>query len=152
MVKHLPTIQETQVQSLGWEDPLEKEMAPHSSTLAWIIPWTEECCRLQFMGSQRVGHNWATSLRSKNHQKVVLNIECFLKEEIKAIGFTLAVFKKLNLMILKCFWRLFGDWIMFCSTQHYYKIYHKGLLVCKNHRRSFYLLLNDLTFIHFMNV
>ena len=57
MVKHLPTIQETQVQSLGWEDPLEKEMAPHSSTLAWIIPWTEECCRLQSMGSQRVGHN-----------------------------------------------------------------------------------------------
>ena len=46
MVKHLPTMQETQVRSLGWEDPLEKEMATHSSTLAWIIPWTEERCRL----------------------------------------------------------------------------------------------------------
>ena len=42
MVKHLPTMQETQVQSLGWEDPLEKAMATHSSTLAWKIPWTEE--------------------------------------------------------------------------------------------------------------
>ena len=52
MVKHLPTMWETQVRSLGWEDPLEKEMATHSSTLAWKIPWTEECCRLQSMGSQ----------------------------------------------------------------------------------------------------
>ena len=57
MVKHLPTMQETQVQSLGWEDPLEKKMATHSSTLAWKIPWTEEHCRLQSMGLQRVGHD-----------------------------------------------------------------------------------------------
>ena len=56
------TSQETQVRSLGWEDPLEKEMAHHSSTLAWKIPWTEERGRLQSMGSQRVGHDWATSL------------------------------------------------------------------------------------------
>ena len=62
MVKRLPTMRETQVQSLGWEDPLEKEMAIHSSTLAWKIPWMEECGRLQSMGSQRVGHNWVTSL------------------------------------------------------------------------------------------
>ena len=48
---------ETQVQSLGWEDPLEKEMAIHSSTIAWKIPWTEEPGRLQSMGLQRVGHN-----------------------------------------------------------------------------------------------
>ena len=54
MVKHLPTMQETQVRSLVWEDPLGKEMATHSSTLAWIIPWTEERCILQSMGSQRV--------------------------------------------------------------------------------------------------
>ena len=57
MVKCLPTMRETQVQSLGWEDPLEKEMAPHSSTLAWKIPWTEEPDRLHSMGSQRVGHD-----------------------------------------------------------------------------------------------
>ena len=57
MVKRLPTMQETQVQSLGREDPLEKEMATHSSTLAWKIPWTEEPRRLQSMGSQRVRHD-----------------------------------------------------------------------------------------------
>ena len=57
MVKRLPTMQETQVRSLGREDPLEKEMATHSSTLACKIPWTEEPGRLQSMGSQRVGHD-----------------------------------------------------------------------------------------------
>ena len=55
-------MQETWVWSLGWEDPLEKEMAIHSSTLAWKIPWMEEPGRLQSMGSQRAGHDWATSL------------------------------------------------------------------------------------------
>ena len=57
MVKHLPAMWETWVRFLGQEDPLEKEMAIHCSTLAWKIPWTEEPDRLQFMGSQRVGHN-----------------------------------------------------------------------------------------------
>ena len=55
-VKRLSTMRETRVQSLGWEDPLEKEMAIHSSTIAWKTPWTEEPGRLQSMGSQRVGH------------------------------------------------------------------------------------------------
>ena len=57
MVKRLSAMRETRVRSLGWEDPLEKEMAAHSSSLAWRIPWTEEPGRLQSMGSQRVGHN-----------------------------------------------------------------------------------------------
>ena len=57
MVKRLPTMQETWAQSLGQEDLLEKEMATHSSILAWKIPWMEEPGRLQFMGSQGVGHN-----------------------------------------------------------------------------------------------
>ena len=57
MVKHLPAMRETRVQSLGWEDLLEKEMATHSNILAWRIPWTEEPGRLQSMGSQRVGHD-----------------------------------------------------------------------------------------------
>ena len=61
-VKCLPTMQETRVRSLGREVPLEKKMATHSSILAWKIPWTEESGRLQSMGSQRVGHDWATSL------------------------------------------------------------------------------------------
>ena len=55
-VNHLPTMRETWVQPLGWEDLLEKEMATHSSILAWKIPWMEEPGRLQSMGSQRVGH------------------------------------------------------------------------------------------------
>ena len=57
MVKHLPAMQETWVRSLGQKDPLEKEMATHSSTLAWKIPWKEDPGRLQSMGSQRVRHD-----------------------------------------------------------------------------------------------
>ena len=60
-VKRLPAMQETWVWSLGWEDPLEKEMVTHSIILAWRIPWTEKPGRLQSTGSQRVEHDWATS-------------------------------------------------------------------------------------------
>ena len=56
-VKRLPTMWETWVRFLGWEDPLEKELATHSSTLAWKIPWMEDPGRLQSMGSQRVRHD-----------------------------------------------------------------------------------------------
>ena len=56
-VKNLPAVQETQVRSLGWENPLEKEMATHSGILAWRIPWTEEPGGLQSTGLQRVGHD-----------------------------------------------------------------------------------------------
>ena len=62
MVKRLSAMQETQGQPLGWEDPLKKEMAAHSSILAGKIPWTVDPGRLPSMGSQRVGHDWATSL------------------------------------------------------------------------------------------
>ena len=58
-VKNLPAIQETEVWSLGWENPLEKGMATHSGILAWRIPWTEEPGRLQSIQSQRVRHDWA---------------------------------------------------------------------------------------------
>ena len=57
MVKHLFAMQETQVRSLGWEDPLEKALSAHSSTLAWKIPWMDEPGRLQSMELQRVGHD-----------------------------------------------------------------------------------------------
>ena len=57
MIKNLLAMRETWIQSLGQEDPLEKEMAAHSHILAWRIPWTEEPGRLQSMGSQRVGHS-----------------------------------------------------------------------------------------------
>ena len=61
LVKNLPAVQETWVQSLGWEDPLEKGMETHCSILAWRIPWTEEPDELQSMGSQRLGHEQATN-------------------------------------------------------------------------------------------
>ena len=100
LLKHLPAMQETRVQSLGWEDPLEKEMATHSSTLAWKIPWSEEPHRLQSMGSQRVQHDWAMThvcschkaflnctryvhhgcRRSCNSQKNERNFECLVSE------------------------------------------------------------------------
>ena len=60
-VKNLPAMQETQVRSLGQEDPLEKEMATFSSIVAWKIPWTEELGGWQYMGSQRVRHHWVTN-------------------------------------------------------------------------------------------
>ena len=71
-VKHLPTMRETRVWSQGREDPLEKEMAPHSSTLAWKIPWSEKPGRLQSMGWQRVGHDWATSLHFRGLYRAIL--------------------------------------------------------------------------------
>ena len=60
-VKNLPAMWETQVQPLDWEDPLEEEMATHSSTLAWKIPWTEEPGGLQSLGSKRIRHNSVTN-------------------------------------------------------------------------------------------
>ena len=75
-VKNLPAVQETQVQFLGWEDPLEKEMATHSSILAWKISWTEEPDGLQSRGLQRVEHDWVTNtytyLITVNTQKRIL--------------------------------------------------------------------------------
>ena len=68
-VKSLCAMQETRIRSLGWEDPLEKETAAHSSILAWKIPWTMEPGRLQSMGSQRVGHDSATSLTWSHNKK-----------------------------------------------------------------------------------
>ena len=67
MVKNLRAMPEIWVWSLSREDPLEKEMATHSSILAWRIPWTEEPGRLQSMGSQRVGYNWATNTHKHTH-------------------------------------------------------------------------------------
>ena len=77
-VKRLPAMWETWVRFLGLEDPLEKEMAIHSSTLAGKIPWMEEPDRLQSMGSQRVGHDWATSLDTDNFW---VEAGCFLQSQ-----------------------------------------------------------------------
>ena len=95
MVKRLPPMQETQVQSLGWEDPLEKAMAPHSSTLAWKIPWMEGHGSLQSLGSQRVRHNWATSLHfiMKGYLFWVLVLEGFV-----------GLHRTLELQLLQHYW------------------------------------------------
>ena len=80
IVKRLPTMRESRVQSLGWEDLLEKEMATHSSILAWKIPWTEKPGRLQPVGLQRVRHDWATydlrliALVSTKHQESAIGL------------------------------------------------------------------------------
>ena len=86
MVKRLPAVRETQVRSLDWEDPLEKEMATHFSTLAWKIPQTEEPGRLQSMGSQRVGHDWATSLSL--FMAVLLHRHYWLNHQLLVISST----------------------------------------------------------------
>ena len=77
-VRNMPAIQETRVQSLGSEDSLEKGMATHSSILAWRTPWTEELGWLRSIGSQSVGHNWATK-HSTAHDKFKKFQECSLK-------------------------------------------------------------------------
>ena len=80
--KRLPAMRETWVRFLGWEDPLEKEMAIHSSTLACKIPWMEEPDRLQSMGSQRVGHDWATSLSLSRY---IAKINDYNDKQIKQV-------------------------------------------------------------------
>ena len=95
MVKRLPTIQETWVGSLGREDLLEQEMATHSSILAWKIPWTEEPGRLQSTGSQRVGHDWATSLlvlfKKFNINKSRRNFKYYLTKANICVFFNVAL-------------------------------------------------------------
>ena len=80
MVKNMPAMQETRVRSLDQENPLEKEMATWVSILAWEIPWTEEPGRLQSMGLQRVGHNWATNISSQNILATILRYQLNPKE------------------------------------------------------------------------
>ena len=76
-VRSLVAMQETRVRSLGWEDPLEKEMATRSTILGWRIPWTEEPCSLQLMGSLRVGHGWASIIgHTRNLGDILYNFHC----------------------------------------------------------------------------
>ena len=92
-VKNPPAMQETQVRSLAWKDPLEKGMATHSSILAWRIPWTEEPGGLQSMGSRRVGHNWVTNTHI--HKKM-----SYLKKK-KQTHFTSEIPRALSISKLK---------------------------------------------------
>ena len=72
IIKNLPAMQEIQVWSLGWEDPLKKGIATHSSILAWTFPWTKEPDGPQFMGSQRIRHDWVTNTHACNQADVYL--------------------------------------------------------------------------------
>ena len=96
-VKHLPAMRETRVRSLGREDPVEKEMATHSSTLAWKIPWTEKPGRLQSMGLQRVGHDWVTS-HTHTPLKMISEIGdttvCFSQDMLKFLCLPCAVLSR----------------------------------------------------------
>ena len=87
MVKCLPAMRETRVWTLSREDPLEREIATHSSTLAWKIPWMEKPAKLQSMGSQRVGHDWATLLSLFTFSKVATesNSAQFLQHLLKNV-------------------------------------------------------------------
>ena len=82
MVKNPPAMRETWVQSLGWEDPLEKGTATHSSILAWRIPWTEEPGRLQSMGSHRVRHDWVTKHTAHYGQRAHLQCMAYSRYSV----------------------------------------------------------------------
>ena len=110
-VKRLSTMRETWVWSLGWEDPLKKEMAIHSSTIAWKIPWTEEPGRLQSMGSQRVGHDWATSLSCSCQYHSFDDYSFVVNFETRMYGFWKFYFCRL------C--RLFGPLEIPCEFEDY---------------------------------
>ena len=98
-------MQETWVWSLGWEDPLEKEMATHSNILAWKIPWTEEPGRLQSLGSQRVRHDWVTHTHTHTHTHKSYWF-CFSQ---KSIIHSLIVFDRLGLIIVTLHWQGYGS-------------------------------------------
>ena len=89
IVKNPPAMQETWVWSLGWENPLEKEMATHSSILVWEIPWIEKPGGLPSMGSQRVGHDWATNtfaLEASLVAQTVKNLPAMEKTQVQSLG------------------------------------------------------------------
>ena len=90
-VRYLPAMQETWVLSLDQEDPLENEMVTQSSTLTWKILWVEEPSRLQSMGSQRVGHNWATSLVIRSYRTVKQSLKSPSPVSIQSSIFNLFV-------------------------------------------------------------
>ena len=106
IVKNPPAMQETQTRPLGQEDPLEKEMAVHSSVLAWRIPWTEETGRLRSMGSQRVRRNWVTNTTTGNIVDASCGISYWIKlskiQDIRTFRFPMLI-KYKNCFNYLCF-------------------------------------------------
>ena len=109
-------MQGTRVWSLGQEDPLEKEMATHSSTLAWKIPWTEDPGRLQSTGSQRVGHDWVTSLHNRSSVNQTLDV-LHSKSSKPAAHFILSAFFYLNVKFSSEILSLYSDFTEFTIEQ-----------------------------------
>ena len=121
-VKRLPTMLETWVRSLGWEDPLEKKMATHSSIFAWRIPWTEEPGRLQSTGLQRVRHVWVNSLSLSKVAEIAHIIPiCPLSSFLQCY----------YLLLFNSFIECLSD--VFCIRlrfMHCWEGYHKSELTC----------------------
>ena len=122
MMKHLPAICEAQVWFLGWEDPLEKEMATHSSILAWRIPWTEEPGRLQSIGLQRVRDDRATSLLLKKniaHLVIKFIILSFVNSlYCPYLKMGLALFRASSVLLCGSSLISDHDWTMSCVDFH----------------------------------
>ena len=96
-IKHLPAMQETWVESLGWEDPLVKEMATHSSILAWRIPWTEEPGGLQSTGLQRVGHDLSDFTLKHTMMQIIILFEFFINKNDFYVSMTDKQFTVINI-------------------------------------------------------
>ena len=137
MVKHLPAMWETWVRFLDQEDPLEKEMATHSSVLSWKIPWTEEPGRLQSMGSQRVRHVWATSLHITETTSFTVG-KTFIGHSVLFIKIVWAIeiFWLIFLLWSNHFlppyffnWRIIAlrDFVVFCHTSTRISCRHTGI-------------------------
>ena len=123
-LKYLPAMRETWVRSLYQEDPLEKEMATHSSILAWSIPWTEEPGRLQFTGSQRVGHGWATSLTHFEYTMAQYQYQEIDGKSIELAQISLVIYELTCVCCVACVC------VCVCTLQFYhivvlYNYYHK---------------------------
>ena len=108
-VKRLSTMWETWVRALGWEDPLEKQMAIYCSTIAWKIPWSEEPGRLQSMGSQRVGHDYATSLWAFLVAQRVKHLPTMRETWVRSLGWEYPLEKKMATHASILFWRIHGQ-------------------------------------------
>ena len=149
---------ETWVRSPGWEDPLEKEMATHSSTLAWRIPWTEEPGELQSMGSQRVGHDWATSLtQTVDYRFVIYSFYYFEACSLYTHFIEIFFYHNWLLNFVKCFFlHLLKGHMIF--TLHFINvIYHIDLQMLNilASLKSHLIMVNDLwlhSWILFANI
>ena len=129
-------MRETWVRSLGQEDPLEKEMPTHLSTLAWKIPWTEKPSRLQSMGLQRVRHNWVTSLLH------ILDTSPFWDTS----------FINMFSLCIDCpfiYWPVFAKWNFFILIKLCWPIIPFRIMLLMSHLRTLYLLLGLKEFLFF---